>query len=358
MKIVIVWVLRLFKKIINAKPATNDLVKRSDNGLITNDNADVCSENADSFLLEEDNKYNLTELDVLECIKKQKVFNGISDSVAHKIKKGGRLKEYKKGDRISKSGEKGDWVFLIFSGSVKIMSDNCQIDSANEGECVGEMSILDPTKKRCATIISDDTTVIYRVAAEVFREVLLKYKNQNPIPYNLAQVMSSRLRRRAKSMRVPNSKPTIFIGSSSEASLVLNKVKKAFPEDDYDVHAWTDDDVFRPSVNTMSSIRDMAELCDFAILIFASDDKLLIGDVKDEKDITIRPIPRDNVVLEAGYFMGVLGVERTFIMLNGAKMPSDFHGLTYLPYKGIRNIKIDEAVKKIKMEISKKGVRV
>ena len=66
MKIVIVWMLRLLKKIINAKPAINDLVKQSDNGLITNDNADVCSENADSFLLEEDNKYNLTETEALE----------------------------------------------------------------------------------------------------------------------------------------------------------------------------------------------------------------------------------------------------------------------------------------------------
>ena len=60
------------------------------------------------------------------------------------------------------------------------------------------------------------------------------------------------------------------------------------------------------------------------IFLFTKDDEL------HQPDKVIFA-PRDNVVLEAGYFLKAKGHARTIIILEkGAKWPSDLHGLLYV----------------------------
>lgn len=62
-----------------------------------------------------------------------------------------------------------------------------------------------------------------------------------------------------------------------------------------------------------------------AICLFTSDD---VGRAKKATDD--QPRARQNVVFEAGYFMGKLGKERVaFLADNGVEMPSDLSGVVY-----------------------------
>lgn len=62
-----------------------------------------------------------------------------------------------------------------------------------------------------------------------------------------------------------------------------------------------------------------------AICLFTSDD-----DGKSKKEEALNPRARQNVVFEAGFFMGRLGRERTIILAEqGVELPSDMQGIVY-----------------------------
>lgn len=63
-----------------------------------------------------------------------------------------------------------------------------------------------------------------------------------------------------------------------------------------------------------------------AIVLFTPDD---FGNVKSEEDS--KPRARQNVVFEAGYFMGLLGRERTILVVSdkSIELPGDLQGVVY-----------------------------
>lgn len=68
-------------------------------------------------------------------------------------------------------------------------------------------------------------------------------------------------------------------------------------------------------------------LTNYAIVIATGDDEgRLIG------DSTLLPRPRQNVVLELGYFVGKLGRDRVILLKGtGVDLPSDILGVGYIP---------------------------
>ena len=62
-----------------------------------------------------------------------------------------------------------------------------------------------------------------------------------------------------------------------------------------------------------------------AVCLFTSDD-----DGKEKRDAKLKPRARQNVVLEAGYFMGLLGRDHVVLLADdGIEMPSDLSGVVY-----------------------------
>jgi predicted nucleotide-binding protein len=88
----------------------------------------------------------------------------------------------------------------------------------------------------------------------------------------------------------------------------------------------------------------------FAVVILTPDD---MGYQKDCPD-QIRPRARQNVILELGYFVGRLTRSRVCALYKGSvEMPSDFHGVIYLPMdegSGWK-LKLASELKQAKIEI-------
>lgn len=119
-------------------------------------------------------------------------------------------------------------------------------------------------------------------------------------------------------------KPRIFVGSSGEglpvAEALVEKLSRAS-----DPVLWTN--VFPPGKTTVESIDSLRFAIDFAILVFTPDD---LTTWRGSSTYS----PRDNVVLEFGYFFGAIGRERTFV-LHGPeieRLPSDLAGVQTLTY--------------------------
>ncbi len=121
-------------------------------------------------------------------------------------------------------------------------------------------------------------------------------------------------------------KPALFIGSSSEDLEIARFVHQ---ELDYDceITIW-DQGLSEVGKTLLESLLTKAEKFDFALLIATGNDKV---EVRGEQHLA----PRDNVMFELGLFMGRLGSNRTYLLINRdkpPKLPSDLAGVTLLTF--------------------------
>lgn len=129
-----------------------------------------------------------------------------------------------------------------------------------------------------------------------------------------------------KSQRMKDIRRTLFIGSSTDG-LPVAKAIRANLESLFKIEIWNEG-VFELMRSTLDGLFIAGERFEFAILVLSPDDVI-------ECDGEKMKAPRDNVVLELGFFLGVLGRERTFIVhekSDGLKLPTEIAGVTCATY--------------------------
>jgi hypothetical protein len=121
-------------------------------------------------------------------------------------------------------------------------------------------------------------------------------------------------------------KPRVFIGSSTEGADVALALARLLG-DSAAVQVWTQ--AFKLGDLTLDTLNRELVRSDYAILVSTSDDVVRSRGTENSA-------PRDNVIFEAGLFMGRLGPHRTFVVCDrasGLKLPSDWAGLTIATYE-------------------------
>lgn len=117
-------------------------------------------------------------------------------------------------------------------------------------------------------------------------------------------------------------RPKIFIGSSTEGLDEANHIQVGLVSD-FEVVVWNQAS-FGLGQMTIEALEKAVQEFQFAIFVFTPDDQLTSrGETKN--------VARDNVIFEAGLFIGGLGRQRTFVVMpdgNGLTLPSDLAGLT------------------------------
>ena len=149
-------------------------------------------------------------------------------------------------------------------------------------------------------------------------------------------------------------RPSMFIGSSAEG-LKLAKALQVNLDRVCETVIWSQG-LFGLSNGTLEELVRKAPEFDFASLLLTPDD---LTTSREHQHAS----PRDNVVFEAGLFMGVLGRGRTFLVYDRAakpKLPSDLAGITLADYElhttgnlqasiGAASTQIEEAVKALRL---------
>ena len=121
---------------------------------------------------------------------------------------------------------------------------------------------------------------------------------------------------------VSTPRPRVFIASSVEGLPIAEAIALDL-QFGADVTIW-DQGVFPLSAGTLPALAAVADQSDFAIVVLTADDRTT-------KRGQTSAVPRDNVLFELGFFMGRLGVERTYMVSsrdNPPTMPSDLAGIT------------------------------
>ena len=144
----------------------------------------------------------------------------------------------------------------------------------------------------------------------------------------------------------------IFIGSSTQMLPYAYAVKRKILDCNqrnasrYNPVVWDELSIFRAGMYTLESLEEVARICTFACLIYGPDDRLKKdASVVIERDgaeaICHVPqfVPRDNVIFETGFFMGLLTRNRTFVLKPSFEVQtkvlsdtSDIRGVTYCKF--------------------------
>ena len=118
---------------------------------------------------------------------------------------------------------------------------------------------------------------------------------------------------------MPTRRPNIFIASSKEALPIARAVKANF-DNEADVDIWSED-IFKANRNYLDTLLNRASYYDFFIAVFTPDDEAKI------REQVVR-VTRDNVIFEFGLFLGRLGPDRSFLVVQeGVEMFSDWSGI-------------------------------
>jgi predicted nucleotide-binding protein len=134
------------------------------------------------------------------------------------------------------------------------------------------------------------------------------------VAYNVAKAADAR----------GDSKPRVFLGSSTEGVQYANIIQVGLERKTTCV-VWNQG-VFGLSSGTLETVVSECRNFSFAVLVLTPDDTRIKGNQPSV-------VPRDNVIFELGLFMGALGRDRVFILVQkGTSLPTDLAGVTTLPF--------------------------
>lgn len=122
-------------------------------------------------------------------------------------------------------------------------------------------------------------------------------------------------------------KPRIFVGSSKEGVAIARQVKKELSRV-ADCEIW--ENQFELGNSALEDLVKNLSLYDYGVLVATGDDSTRSRRI-------LKLAPRDNIIFEFGLFVGRLGREKTFLMVeSGIKIPSDLNGITLPFFSGSR----------------------
>jgi predicted nucleotide-binding protein len=267
---------------------------------------------------------NKTEL-IANTLKTQDLVVG-EDIIANELASLVVLRELHAGEVLIKQGAVDSVLYFVFSGLLSVTINGRDVAVRGPRQHVGEMSLLESTARRSATVTATEPSLVAGISHNDFSAIA----NRHPqLWQRIAIELSRRLKERSKHYPQPRNQPVLFLGSSAENIEITREIQNAFAHDPFVIKPWTIN-VFAPSDTPIESLITVLHESDFGVLIIHPVD-LTIS--RNETS----PSPRDNVVFELGLFMGRIGRSRCFLIKErgiDVKIPTDLIGVKPLEYQG------------------------
>jgi len=261
---------------------------------------------------------------LIESLCSQKVIQG-NRLLAGLLADAGELVECQPGKNLIEQGQSEQDVYFILAGQLRIIINEVRLHTRNAGENVGEMSALNHTIPRSATLSADELTIALRVSASAYKASF----DEHPQHWrHVASDLAGRIEQRNKYVNRANLRPRIFIVSSKEALDEAEEIRLGLSYEGWVVELWSDDQIFPSGSYPLDVLEEAVSKADFCIAIASGDDLVR---ARDREQLA----PRDNVIFELGFFMSRIGRARTMLLVpkgKSIKIPSDYKGVTPIPY--------------------------
>ena len=262
---------------------------------------------------------------LLKTVLNQEIAGG-DEALAQRLIQDGDLRKIDAGDVLIRQDDWDATVFLILAGSFEVEVNGRHVGTREAGVHVGEIADLGTSLKRTATITAQEDGAVLAIGDNAMDKIRDEYPQ---IWEAIAKVQTERLNARNSMIGYVNDIPKVFVISSGEQLPAARQVEQKLDCAEVDVTVW-DQGVFALSDYPISSLTDVIGRHDFTIAIVGADDQLVSrGEAKH--------VPRDNVQLEYGISVGMLGRGRSILLVDtdeDIKLASDQAGLTTLRFKG------------------------
>lgn len=141
--------------------------------------------------------YDKDTIDKIKFLSNIYIFKGIRKKDLLYILENLYEKKYQKNEFLFKKGDLGKALFIIYRGKIGLYKSTDLskfIIEVKEGEFFGEMALLEEMPRTMTAVALEDTDVfmLYRISLE--NMIKTKPKISSLISYNLACVLSSRIR--------------------------------------------------------------------------------------------------------------------------------------------------------------------
>lgn len=240
------------------------------------------------------------------------------------IAKAGTVIPFKVGKTVIKQDDAESDIFFIVVGSVRVFRNNRQVAIRSTNNHIGELTTIDTSVRRSATVIANEESVLVKVSEKDFTRIAEKF----PFLWrHIAKEIGERLRQHVFKVQSQNAKIRVFIGSTVKSVNLANDLKRRFAKNLYEVNVWTNG-IFEPGHSFIEALETEITKADFAALFLGPDD-VLHSKRKRFK------VPRDNLIFELGLFMGAIGRKRALMICPKSvkvKLPTDLDGVTSIRY--------------------------
>lgn len=216
-------------------------------------------------------------------------------------------------------------IFFIICGSFEMIVNGRRISSRGAGDHIGEIGLLSPHERRTATAIAlEDQSSVLQCPQRCF----VHYAAKNPFVWErLARKLGDRLRARMLKVPMRRDVPNVLLFSTSEKQFVADAIKSGLDDRGLFPTVWSEG-VVKPGSVTIDALREELRNSDYAVVILTAEDQTTSRGRKTAS-------PRDNLALELGMSIGILGRKRTFIVKPRGmeiKIPTDVLGITVIHY--------------------------
>ena len=123
-------------------------------------------------------------------LKSSDVFGGIAAENLSRLAAIAVESSWPSGSVVFREGDAGDALYLVLSGSVRIVKGAVEIATLGKGSCFGEMAVLDGAPRSADAAVSDEA-VLLRIGSEEFYEALAEDPR---LMQNVVAVLTRRLR--------------------------------------------------------------------------------------------------------------------------------------------------------------------
>ena len=120
--------------------------------------------------LNKEKPYNI--LRYINKLKKSYLFKNLSENTLESIAKNMKKEKFNKGDKIIEEGTYGNTFYLISKGKVTISKGGKPLRVLDQGECLGEKSLLSNDSLRTATATAEEKVICYVIYKKEFDMIL------------------------------------------------------------------------------------------------------------------------------------------------------------------------------------------
>jgi len=158
-----------------------------------------------------------------EILARMPLFRPLNDREILRVLQVTEVAAFKNGETVMEQGAKGEELFIVLTGKVKVMRGDAQLATLNPGDHVGEMALV-RSQPRSATVVSDGTSELMMIRRRDFFEILRKeHQLAVKLLWQFLGVLADRLADTSREL-----------GQAKESLLAEDITAEIFDEDDED----------------------------------------------------------------------------------------------------------------------------